>query len=117
MEYEVNTVAALQIATDALQAYLTAQGVEDEKIFDAKLAAREILENVLRHAKTTAHFSFGLSDGFIRLSIRSKSEFCPTERAVCSSVYSEHGRGLFLVESVSSSVTIEQGLTEILIKV
>lgn len=117
MEYEVNTNATLKIATDALQAYLTAQGVEDEKIFDAKLAAREILENVLRHAKATALFSFELKGGFVRLSIRSQSEFCPTERTVCSSVYSEHGRGLFLVESVSSSVTFEQGLTEILIKV
>ena len=115
MDHEISDHLTLKSAIDGLDSFLRAQGVADEKIFDAKLAARELIENALCHAGENASLSCRLEGGFIELTVRSSSSYRPTE-ITCSGVYDEHGRGLFLIESVSHSVTVEEDLTKILIK-
>jgi anti-sigma regulatory factor (Ser/Thr protein kinase) len=98
--------------------FLSDFGLTEDNIFDCRLVANELLGNVLRHAKTQACFQGDIADGYVQLLVQSNSPFVPPEKSVCSDVYSEHGRGLFLVDSVCAErVYREDGSIVIKIKI
>ena len=100
MFFEIENHATLQQAVNTLCDFLVANDVPSDSVFDSKLVACELLGNVLRHAKGKAKLCGEIKDGFVELKILSDAPFYPSGQKLCAEVYSEHGRGLFLVHSV-----------------
>ena len=118
MDFQVNDVQSLQLAVEKLCTFLERQGVSSECIFDSRLVAKELLGNVLRHGDGNAELYYTLEDGHIHIVVRSKAAFTPPKQSVCADVYAEHGRGLFLVDSVCvERITTEDGGIAVRIKI
>ncbi len=100
MFFKVKDYAALQFALDGLCAFLAEQGISEERIFDCKLVACELLGNALKYAQGEAALEGALQDGFIELKVLSESAFILPKKIVCADLFSEHGRGLFLVNQI-----------------
>lgn len=97
---KVKNLTELQAALDAFTDYLTAWRVSAETVFDSRLVACELLANELKHAREETGMRSRMENGFIELKVFSKRGFEFPENVVCSDVYSESGRGLFLVKEL-----------------
>ena len=118
IKFEVRDNQTLQQSVAAFCRFLTDFGLSAENVFDCRLVANELLGNVLRHAKGTANMQSKIEDGFVVLQIRSSAAYIPPQNSVCSDVYAEHGRGLFLVDSVCAErVTNADGVLTVRIKI
>ena len=100
MQFEIKDVESMQVALAEVCRFLDECRVSQERIFDSRLVASELLGNVLRHAGGMAWLMGEIKDGFVELRVRSERAFVPPTKSVCSPVHSEHGRGLYLVDSV-----------------
>ena len=100
MIFEVKNYTTLQEAIESLCAFLKEQNVHEDSIFDCKLVAYELLGNVLKHADGKAKLQGQIVDGFVELKIYSKNPFVLPTQKPCPDVTAEHGRGLFLVNTV-----------------
>ena len=103
MIVKIENYTSLKKALDALCEFLLMQEVEEERVFDSKLAACELLGNVLKHSEGSATLHGEVNGGFIELKILSDLPFLPTEIAL-PNLFSENGRGLFLTKSVSEGI-------------
>ena len=74
--------------------------IPSESIFDSKLVVSELIVNILKHSEGMASLHTEVKDGLINLKITSTNPYVLPEKSVCSDVFAEHGRGLFLVDSV-----------------
>ena len=103
MVFEVENYDTLRRAVDALVAFLCAEKVSEERIFDSKLVVSELLGNVLQHADGKARLRFKIQDGCVEMHIECQKNYVPKDftNPVCSDVFSEHGRGLFIVKKFS----------------
>ena len=118
MAYQIKDIQSLRNAVNELCAYLNGQGVSAEGVFDSRLVANELLGNVLQHGDKQAEFCYEINDGHVHITVRSKTAFIPPKQSVCSSVYAEHGRGLFLVDSVCvERIVTEDGGIAVRIKI
>ena len=100
MIFEIENYQTLKRAVEELCDFLFDNEVPMDRVFDSKLAAYELLGNVLKHSGGSAKLQGAITDGFVELKILAQRAFCPPDKGTCSDVYSEHGRGLFLVDSV-----------------
>ena len=103
MIFEIEDYQTLRHAVEELCAFLSQENVPSGSIFDSKLAVYELLGNVLQHSGGSAKLHGGIENGYVELKIVAEKSFCPppkTGTRVCADRYSEHGRGLFLVDSV-----------------
>ncbi len=98
--FKVPDLTALQTALEELTNFLTESGISGERVFDSKLVACELLENVLRHTDSQTELQGEIKDGHIELKIFSNVPFETPKKIVCSDVFCEHGRGLFLVNEL-----------------
>ncbi len=119
MRFEVKDHAALQRAVEAFCRFLKTENVPEERVFDSRLAINELVGNVLRHTDGVADFCGQVKDGFVEVCVRSAKRFTPPEKSVLpADVFSEHGRGLFLVDSVSEErVAMEDGGIKVRIRI
>ncbi|MBQ7924053.1 MAG: ATP-binding protein [Clostridia bacterium] len=118
MEFEVKDYQTMQKSIADFCRFLTDFGLTPENIFDCRLVANELLGNVLRHAKAQASLHGKIENGFVVLTVRSTAKFIPPKKSVCSDVYAEHGRGLYLVDSVCAErITTEDGDVLVRIKI
>lgn len=116
MKFVVKDNQTLQKSVADFCRFLSDFGVSSDSIFDCRLVANELLGNVLRHAKAEASLHGNVQDGFVVLTVRSSVPFIPPKTSVCSDVYAEHGRGLYLVDSVCAErITTEEG--DILVRI
>ena len=106
--FKVADSAALQVALEKLTAFLLEAGVSSERVFDSKLVACELVTNELRHGKNGTDFSSEIKDGHVQIKIISKNGFKLPDKIVCSDVFSEHGRGLFLVNELCEGNIFEE---------
>ena len=116
MEHFVHDIPSLKLAVDALCTFLDERGVAKDQVLDSRLVANELLGNVLKHTQSTAKLTYCIENGHVHITVHSASLFIPPKTSVCSSVFAEHGRGLYLVDSVS----VERTLTDnggILVKI
>ncbi len=74
-----------------------------DRLFDSRLVARELLTNALRYGGGEAYFSFERVEGGVRISVRSANDFRPPEKVLPASAEAEGGRGLYLVDALSSA--------------
>ncbi len=100
MKFEIENYPALCKAMEEFCAFLRAEKVNDERVFDCKLAVYELLGNVLKHSDGGATLYGEMLDGCVRLKLVARHPFCPPNTAACADVLSEHGRGLFLVSQL-----------------
>ncbi len=108
MVFQVNNLSSMHEAIYAFCRYLQEQGVAPDLIFDSKLVASELLGNVLRHTQGGAKVKGEIKDGYFQLSIFSDVTYIPPAVSKNADVYAEHGRGLFLVDSVCVERTTEE---------
>ena len=106
MILDVNNIATMHDAIQTLCKYLEANGVQADCVFDSKLVASELLGNVLRHTDAGAKVAGEIKDGFFELRIYSEVLFVPPSISRKADVYAEHGRGLFLVDSICAERTM-----------
>ena len=114
--FEIKDYASLQTALDGLCQLLAEWGVAQEKTFDCKLVACELVGNVLKYGEGKAGLQVRFLGECVQVKALSESFFELPENIACSGLYAESGRGLFLVDAV----TVERKLTEsgdILVKI
>lgn len=118
MIFEIQNNEMLANAVKLFCDFLKTQNVSSESIFDCKLVAYELLGNVLRHANGAAQLHGEIESGFVTIKIISKNVYYPKKENVCADVYEEHGRGLFLVDSVcKDSIFVEEDGLRVKIKI
>jgi anti-sigma regulatory factor (Ser/Thr protein kinase) len=106
--FDVKDYASLQTALDGLCQFLTKWKIAEEKVFDCKLVACELVGNVLKYTDGKAGLQALIADGTVFLKALSDRFFKLPESIVCSGLYAESGRGLFLVNSLcEGQVTAE----------
>lgn len=112
MIFEVKDYASLRLALQALCGDLDGRSVRPERVFDSKLVASELLGNVLRHTDGIAKLRWEVQGDFVELHILSSVAFVPPKTSQPVGVFSEHGRGLYLVDSlcVERTMTEEGGI-------
>ena len=107
--FKVKDRDALQAALEKLCLFLAKHEIGQERIFDCKLVACELVGNVLKYTKGEAGLHIELTEGLVVLKALSDSFFKLPETIVCSDVMAENGRGLFLVHTLSEGrVTAEE---------
>ncbi len=118
MQFEIKTIEHVQAELAAFCRFLTEQNVPPNGVFDCRLVASELVGNVFKHGNGGALLQAEIKDGVVELTIRSNAPFIPQNEPSCPSVWAEHGRGLFLVNSVCESwCEVEGGIrVHILIK-
>jgi anti-sigma regulatory factor (Ser/Thr protein kinase) len=100
MIFHVKDYATLQTALDGLCEGLTEWKLQQDRIFDCKLVACELVGNVLKYTDGKAGLQVSIADGIVSLKALSECFFELPENIVCSGLYAESGRGLFLVNSL-----------------
>lgn len=100
MFFKITNLKDLQTGMEQLCDFLFRAQIPTDSIFDSKLVVSELVGNVLKHSGGIASLHTEIEDGFITLKIVSTKPYVLPEKSICSDVYSEHGRGLFLVDSV-----------------
>ncbi len=106
--FEVRDYETLQKSIVDFCRFLSDFGVSSEKIFDCRLVADELLGNVLRHTHGVARMHVAMEEGFVLLTICASAPSTPPKTSVCSDVYAEHGRGLYLVDSVCAERIVKE---------
>ena len=107
MRIEVKNLCMMPSALASLCEFLSEEGVCAEKVFDCKLVVSELVGNIFRHSTGRASVSVAVGE-FIEIQISSTQPFTPPKRSALPELFSEHGRGLFLVDSVC----VERRVTE-----
>ncbi len=116
MRLEMKSYDDFQRAIRELTAFLAAQKLSDNAIFDSKLVLHELLGNVLQHANGNAVVGVEVRGDYVHVSVRAEQVFCPPKESRCPENMAERGRGLFLVDSVCAErIFTENG--EILVKI
>lgn len=111
MLIKVKNQTALKGALDKIRGFLEAEGATEDALFRSKFVLSEIVGNVFKHSQAFAEVESRISDGFVELTVRASDGYLPPKQSVCSDVYEEGGRGLFLVDAVCSSrESTKQGL-------
>ncbi len=105
MVLKIKNHTDLQKALIALSEILQGAGASDEKIFDCKLVACELVGNVLRHTNGSSGLTAKVETGRLEMKILSESYFELPKEIVCSDEFCEHGRGLFLVKELCEEIT------------
>ena len=105
---EVDDFRALRAALEKMCSALEAAAVPENAVFDCKLVASELLCNALRYGGGSAAFAAEKREGEVVIRVRSANNYRPPERACCSSVEDERGRGLFLVDALSAERTYSE---------
>lgn len=100
MIFEIDDYLSMQDAIAQFCLFLAQNEVSDERVFDSRLVANELVGNVLRHARGKAKLCGDIRDGFVELTVSSSVSYVPPRTTRNAEVYAEHGRGLYLVDSV-----------------
>ena len=103
MFFEIDDLNTLKTAIAQMCSVFRNDEIPEGAVFDCKLVAKELLSNALRYGGGSARFKFERSGDEIRISVKSANDFVPPKTSVCSEVTAERGRGLFLVDSVSTA--------------
>ncbi len=118
MFFEVKDSSALQNALRELCSFLAENGVSEDCTFDCKLVLYELVGNILRHSGGVATVHGTILGEFVEWKVFSSSPFVPPEKSVCSEVYAESGRGLFIVDKVCAErVYTPDGAIKVKIKI
>ncbi len=117
MLLEINDYESLHAEMKRLCCFLAENHASETAVFNGRLAVTELVGNVLKHAKATATVKVETEDACIAVYVYSSKPFIPPLKSRCSNVDSEHGRGLYLVDSVCQSRSVTpDGAIKIILK-
>lgn len=116
MIIRVSEESAIKEALEEMSDFLRSQRVFGDALFRSKLVFSELVGNIFKHSSAQAEISSRVENGFVQLFIRSSDRYVPPKKSVCSDVYDENGRGLFLVDEVCFSREEEDGGVKVLIR-
>ena len=108
MNWQVSNFHTMRAALRKMCLALEQDAVAENSVFDCKLIASELLCNALRYGGGSAAFAAEKREGEVVIRVRSANNYRPPERACCSSVEDERGRGLFLVDALSAERTYSE---------
>ena len=118
MVFEIADIAVLQREAERFCRFLIERQVSENGVFNSRLVFNELVGNVLKHAQGVATVHSEVKDGFVEVRVYSTKRFVPPKTSSLASVTSEHGRGLFLVDSVCvERITTEDGGIAVRIKI
>ena len=117
MIFKISDYEGLQTALGRLCEFLSAHDIPQERIFDCKLVACELLGNVLKHGDGKAALTGRVEDNFVELKIVTERSFILPEKITCSDLFSEGGRGLFLVSKLCQEILSETDGIRVRIKI
>ncbi len=116
MRFEIYDYDSFRVAVEELCKFLSSCELPQERVFDSRLVAHELLANVLEHSGGKARLIAEVTEGYIHLTVRAERAYRPPTESVCPDAEAERGRGLFLVDSVSAErVYTNEG--EILVRI
>ncbi len=98
MVFYIENYSSLRAAMDEFCAFLRAEQVAEERVFDSKLAVYELIGNVLKHSKASAKLFGEIVNGYVHIKITASKPFTPPKTTACAEALAEHGRGLYLVD-------------------
>lgn len=105
MILKFSNLKEMQAEMERLCEFLFREQIPSDSIFDSKLVVSELVGNIIKHSGATASLHTEVKDGIITLKILSSNPYFLPEKGVCSDVYAESGRGLFLVDSICQTRT------------
>lgn len=82
--------------------FLSSEHISDDDIFASKLVSCELLTNVIRHGGERAYFKGEILSDTIRITVMADCQNTVNLFPVLPDVYSESGRGLYIIRSVCS---------------
>lgn len=93
--------------------YLNSKGfIDEDDLYNVKLAVYELAGNVLKHSKRTAFVQLRCEGNIIRIYIKGSNPFELGEITL-PSVEEEDGRGIFIVRQISESLEYYNGGKEV----
>ena len=102
MKFEVDSYGTLKDALRRMCADLFASDVPDDIVFESKVVANELAVNALQYGGGRAYFNVRREEDAVRIAVRGENAFRPPDKAVCSALDAERGRGLFLVDALAA---------------
>ena len=118
MLFKISDMETMQKEAERFCKYLVEQNASQEGVFHSRLVFNELVGNVLRHAQAVATVRGEVCDGFLEVCVHSTKAFVPPKTTTLVDVMEEHGRGLFLVDSVCVERTLTQdGAIRVKIKI
>lgn len=118
VEKEIVSYVQLREALEKLAEALFAAGACEEGVFKSKLVVSELVGNALKHGKDgKARLEYRIEGEIAELSVRSFPYFVPPEKSGCADVFSENGRGLFLVDECCDGRVFSDGYVRVAVKI
>ena len=98
-KYKIIDAQSLRLAIEDAHAFLTGSGLDETSLFHSKLVFNELASNAVKHTKDGGEVSLWVWEEKVEVLLVG-GQFTMPKTSVCSSVYEESGRGLFLIDSV-----------------
>ena len=118
MRQDVKNLMELHRVTREFCDALLAAGVPQERAFDCRLIANELLANTLKHSQCEATLCWAVLERKVELWVVSPVPYTPPSQSACSDILAEHGRGLYLVDTFSCERTVtEDGAIKVVVKI
>lgn len=105
MLVRITDFSSLTEEKERLKNFLTAEDVSERVVFAGKLVLCELVGNILRHSAAFAEVESKIENGFFEMIVRASDGYLPPPKSSCSDVFSEGGRGLFIVDEICASRT------------
>lgn len=94
-------------ARQAIREYLAAMAADQADVFSAELIVGEIIANTVAHAPGLVEVELDWSDEKPHVLVRDSGPGFPSARPELPDAWHERGRGLFLIRSLSETVSIK----------
>ena len=105
MIFKIGDIVMMQREAERFCTFLADNEVPENRVFDSRLVFNELVGNILKHARGVATVYSEIKDGYVEVRVQSTKVFIPPQTTRLVDVHEEHGRGLFLVDSVCEERT------------
>lgn len=117
IKFRVDNLKEMNACLKPFLDFLKSSDVSEDDMFASKLVSYELITNVLRHLGETADFTGSLCGDDIVISVSSPATEAGNLCASLPDVFSESGRGLYIVRAIScGNVSCTDGAVVVHIK-
>lgn len=106
--FKVDNLKNMNVQLGAFADFLKSQQLADEDVFLSRLVSCELISNVIRHGGDCAVFKGELLGDKISITVTARSQANINLNPAMPDVFSEGGRGLYIINAVSMN-GIERG--------
>ena len=116
IRFKVDNLKNMNACLKPFLDYPRSVDVDDDDVFDSRLVSCELISNVLKHLGEAADFEGSVNADNITISVTSESTDCSKLNAGLPDVFSESGRGLYIIKAICSRVSAEGCSVKVCIK-